>query len=840
MGRFEGRAGGRGVPRWGWRLCLAHQFSERRKPYQAGDVSPGNALRHLGMALRYCRWWYRTTRVEKKRPVIDLFNSQPLRQIYGCPLGGFGGGTVTRGWRGDFCRWQLSPGLYHYKAVTADQFTVCLRRKGQTVYQQVLSVERPGSLQGWNWGFCGHYAFYHALYPRAWTVYQLPGQDVVLTCRQVAPIIPHDYQDTSLPVGVFVWEVENNSGEELDVSIMFTFRNGMETKDDRAGGHWNEPFSLERGGHCVRGVMLHHCLPVNAYTLAISAREKAGTTVTHLTAFNPAGTGQEVWHDLLADGKLTSLPGKSKPTEKGEACAAAVCASCTVSANGHGTLELGLAWDMPRIRFGSQEREHHRRYTRFFGSDGNACPALSHYMLTHYEQWEEKIEAWQRPILENSELPPWYKSALFNELYFLADGGTLWLELLPEDAASLGSRPGLSQHLPLLQEYGRFAYLEGQEYLMYNTYDVHFYASFALIMLWPKLELSLQYDMAAAVLNEDLRPRLYLMNGQTAQVKLCNVVPHDIGEPGDEPWQRVNAYLIHDTANWKDLNLKFVLQVYRNYYLVEDSAYLRDMWPICQAVMESELKFDRDGDGLIENSGFADQTYDAWVVTGASAYCGGLWLAAVCTMCRMAEILGEDEIQQKYSAILAKGSEAFERLLWNGKYYNYDSGRSASSNSIMSDQLAGQWFLRACGLGEGRFEVFPQDHVQTALKTIFELNVMGFSEGTMGAVNGMRPSGTPDTSSVQSNEVWVGVVYALAATMIQEGLVEEGFRTAEGCYRTVWEHLGMAFQTPEAYCQKRVFRSLAYMRPLSIWSMQLAWERRAARVPPAPVNSVGS
>lgn len=30
---------------------------------------------------------------------------------------------------------------------------------------------------------------------------------------------------------------------------------------------------------------------------------------------------------------------------------------------------------------------------------------------------------------------------------------------------------------------------------MYNTYDVHFYASFALIMLWPKLALSLQYDI---------------------------------------------------------------------------------------------------------------------------------------------------------------------------------------------------------------------------------------------------------------------------------------------------------------------------------------------------------
>lgn len=28
---------------------------------------------------------------------------------------------------------------------------------------------------------------------------------------------------------------------------------------------------------------------------------------------------------------------------------------------------------------------------------------------------------------------------------------------------------------------GRFLYLEGHEYLMYNTYDVHFYAGFALL-----------------------------------------------------------------------------------------------------------------------------------------------------------------------------------------------------------------------------------------------------------------------------------------------------------------------------------------------------------------------
>lgn len=59
-----------------------------------------------------------------------------------------------------------------------------------------------------------------------------------------------------------------------------------------------------------------------------------------------------------------------------------------------------------------------------------------------------------------------------------------------------------------------------------------------------------------------------------------------------------------------------------------------------------------------------------------------------------------------------------------------------------------------------------------------------------------------------------------------QGLTWEGFRTAEGCYRTVWERLGLAFQTPEAYCQQQVFRSLAYMRPLSIWAMQLALQQQ--------------
>ena len=65
-------------------------------------------------------------------------------------------------------------------------------------------------------------------------------------------------------------------------------------------------------------------------------------------------------------------------------------------------------------------------------------------------------------------------------------------------------------------------------------------------------------------------------------------------------------------------------------------------------------------------------------------------------------------------------------------------------------------------------QVFPFDHVEEALKTIFKYNVMGFADGNMGAINGTRPDGKKDISSCQSEEFWTGVTYGVAAQMIQE------------------------------------------------------------------------
>ncbi|KAK7066213.1 Non-lysosomal glucosylceramidase [Halocaridina rubra] len=365
-------------------------------------------------------------------------------------------------------------------------------------------------------------------------------------------------------------------------------------------------------------------------------------------------------------------------------------------------------------------------------------------------------------------------------------------------------------------EYGRFAYLESHEYRMYNTYDVHFYASWALVMLWPQLQKSLQYDMAHWTTTADLTPRIHLFRGNKGARKLANAVPHDIGDPEDEPFVRVNAYQIHDISFWKDLNLKFVLQVYRDYVFFQDRDYLVHMWPVCRAVMDRCFTYDRDGDGLIENEGQADQTYDSWIMHGPSAYCSSLWVAALAVMVEMAVELKDDTEENKFAEALAKARVTLQDKLWNGKYYKFDHCSAAHSQSSMADQLVGHWYLSLSGAG---VEVFRRDCVKSVLKHLYENNVLRFNNGEMGAVNGMNPDGSVDRYTMQSEEMWVGVTYALAATMIFEGMVQEGFKTAEGVYRTVYEKIGQGFETPEALYGEHKYRAIGYMRPLSIWSI---------------------
>ena len=170
----------------------------------------------------------------------------------------------------------------------------------------------------------------------------------------------------------------------------------------------------------MRGVPLRYCL---------AARTAEDRDLSWCSAFDPQGTGEAIWSTLSTVGLLDSAPTTTQKTRKGEEVAAAVSSRVSVSKGESKELEFCLAWDSPKVRFGAQGKEHERFYTRHWKEeDGPVGPRMCQHALTSYQRWEEKIEAWQEPVLEDSSLPDWFKSAIFNELYYLADGGSVWLQ----------------------------------------------------------------------------------------------------------------------------------------------------------------------------------------------------------------------------------------------------------------------------------------------------------------------------------------------------------------------------------------------------------------------------
>jgi non-lysosomal glucosylceramidase len=795
------------IPAAAWRRRLDQTLL---RPGAPSPWALGSLFRLLPTYFRLRRTMARDRKAGRDTMLVS-FDPRTAGPVQGVPLGGIGGGSVTRGWRGDFTRWQMRPGVYRYGTVPADQFSVCVIPEAGPASARVLYPGRPavrGVPSAWGWGMDGGCATYHALFPRAWTVYEEPVPGVRLTCRQVSPVIPHDYRESSLPCGVFVWKVENKGTSAATIGLLLTFLNGIGEDSDLGGGHVNRRFTLDGGLAPVTGVSLRHRVH-DPLTFAIAARADAGVTLSTRSVFDASGDGGELWGDFCADARLDDAEDE-RPSAPGAAVGAAVAATMVLAPGEAREVAFSLSWDMPLARFG-EGRAWYRRYTRYYGREGDAAPLLARDALRNCSEWERRIEDWQRPVLADPEAPDWYAGALFNELYYVVDGGTIWTDGEEGEPA------------PSENEVGHFAYLEGHEYRMYNTYDVHFYASFALAMLWPHLELSLQRDFARAldIAHPETRPLLF--SGRRVPRKVRGAIPHDLGMPGEDPWRKVNAYTMQDTSRWKDLNPKFVLSVCRDYAATGDNAFAAEMWPAVREAMRFMERFDRDGDDMIENEGVPDQTYDTWSVRGPSAYSGGLWLASLQAAAVIAETAGDTAAAASYRERFERGRAVFDSVLWNGEYYDYDASDSRQHDSIMADQMAGQWYARACGLPG----IVTHVRARSALSRVFTYNVMRHRSGTMGAVNGMRPNGEVDTGDQQSQEVWTGTTYAVAAAMLQEGMEEEAMRTAQGVVKTGWDEMGYWFQMPEAWNTDGNYRALAYMRPLAIWAMQWARERVA-------------
>src|ERR1043166_5172591 len=393
----------------------------------------------------------------------------------GAPVGGFGAGTFSRSYRGDFSRWHLQPGVHKFQTVWANQFAMFQKADDEANgVAKVLFAGRPegNALKSWDWDYPVGAGDYAALYPKSWFDYRwekFPAHVTVeqvspilpdnyretsypvavyrwhaenptkkhVTVEQFSPILPDNYRETSYPVAVYRWHAENPTKKRVTVSVLLSWENMMGwtrgyERDFR--GRLNEGnsnrFNSEHLGSDgrMKGIVFERNRGGKELTpwdgqMTIAALESPGVEVSYVTTFSPEGSGDEVWRTFAKDGMLsnTSTPWLSS----GERLAGAIAVKFTLEPGENKIIPMVIAWDLPVTEFGSGRRWN-RQYTDFYGTSGENAWAIARDGLQNAKKWSEAIDAWQAPYVNDESKPLWYRGMLFNELYVLADGGSLW------------------------------------------------------------------------------------------------------------------------------------------------------------------------------------------------------------------------------------------------------------------------------------------------------------------------------------------------------------------------------------------------------------------------------
>ena len=740
----------------------------------------------------------------------------------GAPVGGFGAGTFSRTYRGDFARWHLQGGVHKYQTVTGNQFAMYQKLEGdQDGIAQVLTADHPNgpALSSWKWNYPVGAGDYSALYPKAWFDYRWEKFPAHVYVEQFSPILPDNYKETSYPVAVYRWHAENPTKKRVTVSVLLSWENmlgwlrtnGRDFSGAINDGNFNRSAKESLGSAgTMKGIVFdrNHIGPVQEAwdgQLTIAALESTGVEVSYQTTFDPDGDGQDIWTPFSKDGKLSNSD--DHWTSSDEPLAGAIAVRFNLEPGEKRVIPMVIAWDLPVVEFGAG-RKWHKRYTDFYGASGLNAWAIARDGLKNAAAWSDAIDAWQAPYVNDESKPLWYRGMLFNEMYVLADAGGFW-------GRQVGSDP---KARPV------YSFMECYDYPFYETLDVRFYGSMPLIKFWPDIEKGVMREFADTVPHEYNEKMVWIWKSQHSETpafrirKAKGAVPHDLGVPNEDPFVQINQFSWQDTNGWKDLNPKFVLMIYRDFVLTgsKDKEFLRYSWPAVQEALAYLRKYDKDGDGVPENEGYPDQTYDEWVVRGESAYSGGLWLASLRSAEEIAKQLGDSAKASEYHDLFAKSQASYIKKLWNGEYFRYDTA-SEYRDDIQADQLAGQWYANMIGLGD----IIPREMQIKALKKIYDFNVLKFAHGSMGAVNGIAPDGSIVETNAQVQEVWTGTTFGLAAFMLSDGLKDEAYKTAWGVYHTTYETKGYWFRTPEAWDITGNYRASMYMRPAAIWAMEM-------------------
>jgi len=589
------------------------------------------------------------------------------------------------------------------------------------------------------------------------------------------PFIPANDADSSIPAGMFEYEIENTTDKTVAYTLCGVLNNPLpDTKntfgfDEKSNvnyirlGTRNQALPKSKNGEL--------CIATDAKDVSFQEYWFRGSWFDNLQTF---------WNDFTLN---TAFKNRSYQTgATNDSCSLAV--HLKIASGEKKKVHFVLSWHFPTfLNFwnpipkaeGETEEQFEEKnswknyYTRYF-SDSVDC---SRYCLAQWDRMEKETNLF-REALFSSTLPPEVIDAVSGNLAILKsptclrnyDGSFYGFEGCMEQ---VGSCEGSCTHV------WNYAY--------------------ALPFLFPSLERS-------------MRVNDYKYN-QDIYGSMCFRIPMPLGRAPDHYFPCADG------------QFGGVLKVYRDFKICGDVEWLIELWPSVRKAIEfawsefNPYKWDLNHDGVLE--GRQHHTLDVELF-GPSSWLCGMYLAALKAGSELALIVRDKKRHAEYTELFKKGKAWVDKNLFNGRYYfqkidvtdktllqgyyleeqnnndeelfqkywNEETGeikyQIGEGSSV--DQVLAQWHANLIGLGE----IFDKKQVLSALKTIYEVNFKKsmrdfFNPCRLYALNeeaGVTictyPEGAkkPAIPVPYAEECMNGFEYQAACHMIQEGMVDEG------------------------------------------------------------------
>lgn len=644
-------------------------------------------------------------------------------------------------------------------------------------------------------------------YPLARIDFEDPTLPVKVTLEAFSPFIPHEADDSGLPVAVMRYRVTNPRRVAVKVGIAFSIDNPVKTTEREGGGAADAKAKDGRRNEYRRGGSIEGLAMSNSNLRAdhpmsgdfvLATRKSAGGEVTHWEGW-PQGRW---WNSPLLFWDEFSKAGSMGSTPNPHDTVGVLCIQKTVLPGKTEDFEFLLGWRFPN------------RTPNWCGWD--APPGMGDTIIGNF--YAERFKSGWDAVSYAAE-----------HLEDLESRTREFADTMRVSTIAAAVKEAASANLSTLATTTCFRTRDGEFHGFEGSDDTRGCCHGNCTHVW-------NYEMAT--------PFLFPSFARSLRRASFGFSMDDAGA------MHFRQMLPDNTVRWgfaaADGQMGQIIHAWIDWKISGDEALLKASWPRVKKAIEFAWVpggWDANRDGVME--GVQHNTYDVEFY-GPNPMCGIYYLGALRAAEEMARASGDSNSAATYRKLFEQGSRWIDENLFNGEFYiqkvrgfNKDEIAKDLRSSMgaedtehpeyqagagcLVDQLVGQYAGDAGGLGP---LVSPQK-IRRTLESIYRYN---YKRSLAQHDNTERTYALNDEAAVvvcdygkaerpripfpYFAEAWTGLEYTAAALMMRWGMVEQGVEIVvsarerhDGEKRNPWD---------ETECGHH------YARAMSSWSTLLA------------------